>query len=130
MSPLGSAEAMAVIFESFGMEALTNPDSVTIDYSDPNDHPVLKPIDAEAVYLNPQVGMTHSGANFDDVINMLRWHKGACVIAGRGGIGVGKVSLEQAAHHVASLENIARIRQTVHLSHHLAGAPPVQFFEP
>jgi ribulose-5-phosphate 4-epimerase/fuculose-1-phosphate aldolase len=130
MSPLGSAEAMAVIVESFGLEAITHPDSVSIDYSDPKDHPVLRPIDAEAVYLNPQVGLTHSGADFDDVINMLRWHKGACVIAGRGGVGVGKVSLEQAAHHVASLENIARIRQTVQLSHLLAGAPPVSYFEP
>ena len=130
MSPLGNAEAMAVILESFGTEALTHPDSVSIDYSDPKDHPVLKPIDAEAIYLNPRVGLTHSGAGFDAVANMLRWHKGACVIAGRGGVGAGKVSLEQAAHHVASLENIARIRQTVHLNHRLAGAPPVSYFEP
>ncbi|MDP6542614.1 MAG: class II aldolase/adducin family protein [Phycisphaerae bacterium] len=130
LSPLGNAEAMAVIFESFGIEALTHPDSVSIDYSDPKDHPVLKPIDAEAVYLNPRVGLTHSDASFDVIANMLRWHKGACVIAGRGGVGVGSVSLEQAAHHVASLENIARIRQTVYLNHRLAGAPPVSYFEP
>jgi len=130
MSPLASAEAMAVISESFGFEALTNPDSVSIDYTDPKDHPVLKPIDAEAIYLNPRVGLTNSNADFDTIANMLRWHKGACVIAGRGAIGAGSVSLEQAAHHVASLENIARIRQTVHLNHCLAGAPPVSFFEP
>jgi len=130
MSPLASAEAMAVIFESFGTEALTHPDSVSIDYSDPKDHPVLRPIDAEAIYLNPRVGLTHSDAGFDAVANMLRWHKGACVIAGRGAVGAGKVSLEQAAHHVASLENIARIRQTAHFSHRLAGAPPVSYFEP
>jgi len=82
------------------------------------------------VYLNPRVGLTNSNADFDVIANMLRWHKGACVIAGRGGIGVGSVSLEQAAHHVASLENIARIRQTIHYNHRLAGAPPVSFFEP
>jgi ribulose-5-phosphate 4-epimerase/fuculose-1-phosphate aldolase len=130
LSPLASAEAMAVICESFGLEALTNPGSVSIDYLDPKDHPVLKPIDAEAVYLNPRVGLTNSDASFDVVANMLRWHKGACVIAGRGAVGVGSVSLEQAAHHVASLENIARIRQTIHFNHCLAGAPPVSFFEP
>jgi len=130
MSPLASAEAMAVIGESFGPEALTNPDSVSIDYSDAKDHPVLRPIDAEAVYLNPQVGLVNSNADFDSVANMLRWHKGACIIAGKGAVGVGSVSLEQAAHHVASLENIARIRQTVYLSHRLAGAPPVSYFEP
>jgi ribulose-5-phosphate 4-epimerase/fuculose-1-phosphate aldolase len=130
MNPLASAEAMAVINESFGPEALMNPDSVSIDYSDPKDHPALKPIDAEAVYLNPRVGLTNSNADFDVIANMLRWHKGACVIAGRGGIGVGSVSLEQSAHHVASLENIARIRQMVYLNHRLAGAPPVSYFEP
>ncbi|NQU43182.1 class II aldolase/adducin family protein [bacterium] len=130
MSPLANAEAMAVILESFGMEALLNPDSVSIDYSDAKDHPVLRPIDAEAIYLNPRVGLTNSSAAFDDIANMLRWHKGACVIAGRGAVGVGSVSLEQAAHHVASLENIARVRQTAHYAHRLAGAPPVSFFEP
>ena len=130
MSPLASAEAMAVISESFGAESLTHPDSVSIDYTDPKDHPVLKPIDAEAVYLNPRVGLANSNASFDVVANMLRWHKGACVIAGIGAVGAGSVSLEQAAHHVASLESIAKIRQTIHLSHRLAGAPPISFFEP
>jgi len=130
MSPLANAEAMAVIFESFGIEALTHPDSVSIDYLDPKDHPVLKPIDAEAVYLNPRVGLTNSDAGFDVIANMLRWHKGACVITGRGAVGVGNVSLEQAAHHVASLESIAKIRQTIYFNHRLAGAPPVSYFEP
>jgi ribulose-5-phosphate 4-epimerase/fuculose-1-phosphate aldolase len=130
LSPLATAEAMAVIFESFGIEALLDPASVSIDYTDPKDHPVLKPIDAEAIYLNPRVGLTNSNAGFDVIANMLRWHKGACVIAGRGAVGVGSVSLEQSAHHVASLENIARIRQTIHLAHRLAGAPPVSYFEP
>jgi ribulose-5-phosphate 4-epimerase/fuculose-1-phosphate aldolase len=130
MSPLASAEAMAVLLESFGLEALTNPDSVSIDYQDARDHPVLKPIDAEAVYLNPRVGLVNSNADFDVIANMLRWHKGACIIAGMGAVGAGSVSLEQAAHHVASLENIAKIRQTIHFNHRLAGAQPVSFFEP
>jgi len=130
MSPHANAEAMAVICESFGFEALTHPDAVSIDYSHPKDHPVLKPIDAEAIYLNPRVGLTHSAAAFDDVANMLRWHKGACAIAGRGAVGAGSVSLEQAAHHVASMENIAKFRQTVHVNHLLTGAPPIAHFEP
>jgi len=130
MNPLASAEAMAVLAESFGPEVLTDPDSVSIDYSDPKDHPVLRPIDSEAVYLNPQVGLVNSNASFDVIADMLRWHKGACVIAGRGGVGVGSVSLEQSAHHAASLENMTRIRQMVYLNHRLAGSPPVSYFEP
>ena len=53
-SPLASAEAMAVLAERYGMEALARPESVAIDYADRLDHPVVKPIDAEAVYLNPR----------------------------------------------------------------------------
>ena len=38
--------------------------------------------------------------------------------------------LEQAAHHCASGESIARFRQTVHLTHLLRGGPPLSHFEP
>jgi ribulose-5-phosphate 4-epimerase/fuculose-1-phosphate aldolase len=129
-SPLASAEAMAVIAERYGMEALVRPESVEIDYADPREHPVVAPIDAEAVYLNPRVGLVNSNAPDEAILDMLRRHKGACFVAGVGAIGAGKVTLEQAAHHVSSGESIARFRQSVHLAHRLAAGPPIEFFEP
>jgi len=129
-SPLASAEALAVLAERYGMEALTRPGSVAIDYADRLDHAVVKPIDAEAVYLNPRVGLCRWDAPVAAVLDMLRWHKGACFIAGVGAIGAGKVTLEQAAHHVSSGESIARFRQAVHLAHVLRGGPPLSHFEP
>jgi ribulose-5-phosphate 4-epimerase/fuculose-1-phosphate aldolase len=129
-SPLASAEGLAVLAERYGMEALVRPESVAIDYSDRLDHPVVKPIDAEAVYLNPRVGLCRWDAPVAAVLDMLRWHKGACFIAGVGAIGAGKVTLEQAAHHVSSGESIARFRQAVHLAHALRGGPPISHFEP
>lgn len=130
MSPLASAEAMAVIAESYGMEALRDPFSVNIDYSRRKKHPDVTPIDAEAVYLNPRVGLCNSNAPDEAVLDMLRWHKGACFIAGVGAVGVGQVTLEQAAHHIASGESIARFRQFVHMTHKIKKGPPVHFFEP
>jgi hypothetical protein len=129
-SPLASAEAMAVLAERYGMEALTQPESVAIDYTDRLDHPVVRPIDAEAVYLNPRVGLCRWDAPIAVVLDMLRWHKGACFVAGVGAIGAGKVTLEQAAHHVSSGESIARFRQAVHLTHVLCGGPPLKHYEP
>ena len=85
------------------------PESVAIDYTDRVDHPVVKPIDAEAVYLNPRVGLCRWDAPVSAVLDMLRWHKGACFVAGVGVIGAGKVTLEQAAHHVSSGESIAQV---------------------
>jgi len=130
MSPLASAEAMAVIAESYGMDALLDPFSVNIDYSHRKEHPVVAPIDAEAVYLNPRVGLCHSNAPDEAVLDMLRWHKGACFIAGVGAIGVGQVTLEQAAHHIASGESIARFRQFVHMTHKIRNGPSISYFEP
>ena len=129
-SPLASAEGLAVLAERYGMDALVRPESVAIDYTDRLDHPVVKPIDAEAVYLNPRVGLCRWDAPVGAVLDMLRWHKGACFIAGVGAIGAGKVTLEQAAHHCSSGESIARFRQSVHLAHVLHGGPPVQHYEP
>lgn len=129
-SPLASAESLAVLAERYGMDALLHPGSVPIDYTDHLDHPVVRPIDAEAVYLNPRVGLCRWDAPVDAVLDMLRWHKGACFIAGVGAIGAGKVTLEQAAHHVSSGESIARFRQAVHLAHALRGGPPLSHFEP
>ncbi|HSP89928.1 MAG TPA: class II aldolase/adducin family protein [Vicinamibacterales bacterium] len=129
-SPLASAEGLAVLAERYGVEALVRPESVPIDYADRIDHPVVKPIDAEAVYLNPRVGLCRWDAPVSAVLDMLRWHKGACFIAGVGAIGAGKVTLEQAAHHVSSGESIARFRQAVHLAHVLRGGPPLSHYEP
>jgi ribulose-5-phosphate 4-epimerase/fuculose-1-phosphate aldolase len=129
-SPLASAEAMAVLAEQYGTEAIVRPESVGIDYTDRRDHPVVKPIDAEAVYLNPRVGLCRWDAPVAAVLDMLRWHKGACFVAGVGAIGAGKVTLEQAAHHVSSGESIARFRQAVHLTHVLRGGPPLKHYEP
>ena len=129
-SPLASAESMAVLAERYGMDALLRPESVPIDYADRLDHPVVKPIDAEAVYLNPRVGLCRWDAPVSAILDMLRWHKGACFLAGVGAIGAGKVTLEQAAHHVSSGESIARFRQAVHLTHLLHGGPPLAHYEP
>ncbi len=129
-SPLANAEAMALIAERYGMQALVDPESVEIDYSKRTDHPVVKPIDAEAVYLNPRVGLCNSNAPIDAILDMLRWHKGACFIAGVGAIGVGNVTLEQAAHHVSSGESIAKFRQDVYLAYKLNDGPSVDYYEP
>jgi len=129
-SPLASAEAMAVLAERYGPEALLRPGSVAIDYSDRIDHPVVKPIDAEAVYLNPRVGLCRWDAPVAAILDMLRWHKGACFVAGVGSIGAGRITLEQAAHHVSSGESIARFRQAGHLTHLLRGGPPLEHYEP
>ncbi len=129
-SPLASAEAMAVLAERYGPDAILRPESVAIDYTDRLDHPVVKPIDAEAVYLNPRVGLCRWDASVAAVLDMLRWHKGACFVAGVGAIGAGKITLEQAAHHVSSGESIARFRQAVHLTHVLRGGPPLEHYEP
>jgi hypothetical protein len=129
-SPLASAEALAVLAERYGTDALVRPEAFPIDYADRLDHPVVKPIDAEAVYLNPRVGLCRWDAPVAAVLDMLRWHKGACFVAGVGVIGAGKVTLEQAAHHASSGESIARFRQAVHLTHLLRGGPPLDYFEP
>ena len=129
-SPLASAEAMAVLAERYGQDAIVRPESVAIDYTDRLDHPVVKPIDAEAVYLNPRVGLCRWDAPVPAILDMLRWHKGACFVAGVGAIGAGKITLEQAAHHVSSGESIARFRQAVHLTHVLRGGPPLEHYEP
>jgi hypothetical protein len=88
------------------------------------------PIDAEAVYLNPRVGLCRWDAPIAAVLDMLRWHKGACFIAGDGATGAGKVTLERAAHHVSWGESIARFRLAVHLAHVLRGGPPLSHYEP
>jgi len=130
LSPCASAEGMALVAERYGIDALTDPPSVAIGYSNRTEHPVVVPIDAEAFYLNPRVGLCNSNAPVEAILDMLRWHKGACIVAGVGVVGAGKITLEQAAHHTSSGESIAQFRQAVDMAHRLNSGPPVTWFEP
>ena len=132
-SPLATAEGMAILAETVGTDVLLNT-KVEIPYT-PDDHPVIAPIDAEAIYLNPRLGLVdiqqlsnHSPDN--PILNMLRWHKGCCVVAGYGVISTGDTTLEQAAHNASSAERIARIRSEVFINNKLLNGPSVEFFEP
>ena len=132
-NPIATADGMAVLAEKFGMESLLG-ESTHIPYTQ-NDHPVITPIDAEAIYLNPRVGLVditqlndHSSKN--PVLNMLRWHKGCCVIAGLGVVAVGDTTLEQAAHNISSAERIGKFRTEVFVNEKLIDSPPLEFFEP
>lgn len=133
VSPLAVAEAMAVMAEEWGTEAVIDTKG-TVPYS-PERHPVIKPIDAEAIYLNPRVGLTSFSVINDlseenPILNMLRWYKGCCAVAGFGIISTGDTTLEQAAHNAASAERIARFRMDVFINNKIAGGPPVADFEP
>jgi hypothetical protein len=132
-NPLATAEGMALLAERFGIESLTG-DPPEIPYSR-EDHPVVAPIDAEAIYLNPRLGLV-DGACLKDrssgnpLLNMLRWHKGCCVAGGFGVVATGDTTLEQAAHNLASAERIGRFRIEVHINEKLLGGPPLEAFEP
>ncbi|MBN2318625.1 MAG: class II aldolase/adducin family protein, partial [Acidobacteria bacterium] len=91
-NPLATAEGMAILAHRFGMEALLG-ESPDIPY-DREAHPVVAPIDAEAIYLNPRLGLVDSShlgdrSSGNPVLNMLRWHKGCCVVGGFGVIATG-----------------------------------------
>lgn len=132
-NPLATAEGMALLAERFGTESLLG-DPLEIPYSR-EDHPVVSPIDAEAIYLNPRLGLV-DGSRLKDrspenpLLNMLRWHKGCCVAGGFGVIATGDTTLEQAAHNLASAERIGRFRIEVHINEKLLGGPPLDSFEP
>ncbi len=132
-NPLATAEGMAVLAERFGMEALLG-DPPDIPY-DRDTHPVVAPIDAEAIYLNPRLGLVNSShlnnrSSENPILNMLRWHKGCCVVGGFGVIAAGDTTLEQAAHNLASAERIGKFRMEVHINEKLLGGPPLKTFEP
>lgn len=132
-SPLATAEGMAILAEEYGMEALL--DSKTkIPYL-AEDHPVVKPIDGEAIYLNPRVGLVDIWQLADmtpdnPILNMLRRYKGCCIVAGYAVISTGEATLEQAAHNAASAERIARFRSEVFINEKLLDGPSVEVFEP
>jgi L-fuculose-phosphate aldolase len=132
-SPLATAEGMATLAEKFGVEVLLGED-LKIPY-EPKDHQVVVPIDAEAIYLNPRIGLVDISQlrHLDPenpILNMLRWYKGCCVAAGYGVIAVGDTTLEQAAHNVSSAERIGRFRMEVYANEKLLKGPPLKSFEP
>jgi len=132
VSPLAVAEGMAVMAEQYGEEGLISGRGV--EYGGQG-HPVIKPIDAEAIYLNPRVGLVDMSTLADEssrnpLLNMLRWHKGCCVAAGFGVISTGETTLEQAAHNAASVERIARFRAEVFINEKILDGPAVGGFEP
>lgn len=132
-NPLGTAEGMAILAEKFGMEALLG-ESPDIPYTR-EDHPVVAPIDAEAIYLNPRLGLVDSThlnnpSSGNPILNMLRWHKGCCVVGGFGVVATGDTTLEQAAHNLASAERIGKFRIEVHINEKLLNGPSLESFEP
>lgn len=132
-NPLITAEGMAILAKEFGIESLLG-ESVDIPYTQ-NNHPVVAPIDAEAIYLNPRIGLVditqlNNRSSENPILNMLRWHKGCCVAAGFGVIAVGDTTFEQAAHNVASAERIGKFRIEVSINEKLSNGPTLESFEP
>ncbi len=132
-NPLGNAEGMAVLAEKYGEQVLYG-DNGNVVYTQDN-HTVLYPIDAEAIYLNPRVGLIDSRTVLDrspenPLLNMLRWYKGCCIVAGIGVVSTGETTLEQGAHNASSVERIAQFRSNVDINHQLLGGPAMSDFEP
>jgi len=132
-SPLATAEGMAILAEEYGMEVLLY-SGIIIPYL-AEDHPVVKPIDGEAIYLNPRVGLVDMSQLADmtpdnPILNMLRRYKGCCIVAGYAVISTGEATLEQAAHNAASAERIAKFRSEVFINEKLLNGPSVAEFEP
>jgi len=132
-SPVITAEGMAVLAENYGLGVLLNK-TPEIPYTTEN-HPMVRPIDAEAIYLNPRLGLVdisqvNNMTPQNPILNMLRWHKGCCVVAGYGVISTGETTLEQAAHNAASAERIANFRTEVFMNAAMLEGPPLSTFEP
>ena len=125
-SPLATSEGMVELAEMYGMQALSGK-PVEISYH-PKNHPVVCPIDAEAIYLNPRLGLVDfsqvkNSTPENPILNMLRWHKGCCIVAGYGVISSGDTTLEQAAHNASSAERIAQFRTDVFMHEKTAEWP-------
>jgi ribulose-5-phosphate 4-epimerase/fuculose-1-phosphate aldolase len=132
-NPLATADGMAVLAEQFGTDTLLGL-SDDIPYGQ-KEHPVVVPIDAEAIYLNPRLGLVditqlNNRSPENPILNMLRWHKGCCVVAGFGVIAAGDTTLEQAAHNISSAERIAKFRTEVFINENMLNGLPLEFFEP
>jgi len=132
-SPLITAEGLVILTEKFGTDVWRQK-VPEISYT-AESHPVVLPIDAEAIYLNPRLGLVDISQmnNFtgqNPILNMLRWYKGCCVVAGYGVISTGETTLEQAAHNAASAERIAQFRTEVALNEKMLDGPKLRSFEP
>lgn len=132
-NPTITAEGMAILAEQYGLDILKGK-KIGIPY-EPSEHPVIVPIDAEAIYLNPKIGLvdmyqlTDYTAN-NPILNMLRWYKGCCVVAGYGVISTGGTTLEQAAHNASSAERVGQFRAETFINEKLLNGPKVSCFEP
>lgn len=132
-NPMATAEGMTCLYKQYGADAMLGK-NVGITYRD-RSHPVILPIDAEATYLNPKLGLVdpstlNNMSEDNPILNMLRWYKGCCVVSGFGVISTGQTTLEQAAHNASSAERIARFRNEVYLNSQLVDGPVVEVFEP
>jgi ribulose-5-phosphate 4-epimerase/fuculose-1-phosphate aldolase len=132
-NPMATAEGMTCLYKQYGADAMLGKDA-RITYGDKS-HPVILPIDAEATYLNPKLGLVdpstlNDSSEDNPILNMLRWYKGCCVVSGFGVISTGQTTLEQAAHNASSAERIARFRNEVYLNSKLVDGAIVEVFEP
>ncbi len=132
-NPLATAEGMAILAEEYGADILFG-GNINIPYT-VDEHPTVLPIDAEAIYLNPKVGLVDIAqiSNMtpeNPILNMLRWYKGCCIVAGYGVISTGDTTLEQAAHNASSAERIAHFRSSVFINTKMLQGPEVSLFEP
>jgi ribulose-5-phosphate 4-epimerase/fuculose-1-phosphate aldolase len=132
-NPMATAEGMIYLYNHYGLDVMLGKGD-KISYSD-RSHPVVLPIDAEAIYLNPKLGLVDPSTLNDmskdnPILNMLRWYKGCCIVSGFGVISTGQTTLEQAAHNASSAERIARFRNEVYLNSKLMNGPEVELFEP
>lgn len=130
-NPFATADGMAVLAQKYGPDVLLGK-NLPIPYT-LADHPVIKPVDAEAIYLNPRVGLVDitqlsNLTSANPILDMLRWHKGCCVVAGFGVISAGEKTLEQCAHNASSAERIAQFRQEVDLNNKLLSAPSLESY--
>ena len=131
-SPLATVEGMAALAAADGSVGLTGSSYPSERF--PNRHPMVAPIDAEAVHYNvrlPVAGVDAlaSGPAENPVPALLRFGNGGCLIAGGGVIAAGEENLDQAAYRVSLAERIARFRHEVALNHRILGGPAVSAFE-
>ncbi len=132
-NPMAVADGMAILAEKYGAGVLAG-EKLDISY-EPDNHPVVAPIDAEAIYLNPRLGLVdihqlNDMSPENPILNMLRNYKGCCVVAGYGVISTGETTLEQAAHNASSAERIAQFRSDVYINEKMMNGPKMKSFEP
>jgi L-fuculose-phosphate aldolase len=136
-SPLATVEAMAALAaaeETGALNGTAYPFERTPVERTPEGHPVVLPIDAEAVHYKVRLPVAGLDALAPDpaenrIPDLLRRGNGCGLIAGCGVIAAGEDNLGQAAYRVSLAERIARFRHEVDLNHGLLGGPPTAAFE-